>query len=167
MNKKLKIFLYVFTASIIIAFVNALLAYTEYLIIVLPQISNNSLIDAAGVIMLILNFVLTIFGYGYVGRKMAKMAGVKNKAFCILITLLPLILSLPGVMMFGHGIFNSSEWLLIMTPSLGMIILSAWNIGFIYFVAILPSIFMFMGYIIQYDKEKYKAKLEEPNGINN
>lgn len=149
------------------AFVNSLMMYFEVLMSVITSNFNfegsedalNSFRTVIS-IMIVLNFIVTIFAYGYAGTKTLK---TDNKVFAMLMILLPFILSLPGVITIVSGILDGSEYEYIVyafVPSCGKIVMSVQSTAVIYLAAAFPSICMCAGYVIRSRNRKIKAKIE-------
>lgn len=161
MNKSLKMLLYVFAAYIIITFVNALMMILEILIAVISYMldyGDTNLITAAEIILLVLNFVVSLFAYGFVGTR---IASENNKLFSAAMILLPLILSLPWAIVLNCDVFRSWNYIIIsyvFLPSCGIFVALEQSAFAEYLIAALPSIYICLGYIIKQGKEKYRAK---------
>ena len=161
MNKNLKILIFVFTAYIIITYVNALMLILEIMTAVITYMldyGDTNLITAAEIILLVLNFVVSIFAYGFVGTRIARE---NNKLLSAAMILLPSILSLPWAIILSCDVFRSWNYTIIayvFLPSCGMLVGLESSVLDKYLVAVLPSIYIFLGYIIMLGKEKYRAK---------
>ena len=140
---------------IIITFINSLLLILELLLSITPlfiRFPSELPINTVILIMIGMNFIISVLAYVYVGIKLQK---TNNIIFDIIITLLPFIFACPGLIIINCNISNGWEYVAFLSiPSWGTLIISLYNTFFKYIIAIFPSICISIGYIIKYIKER-------------
>ena len=159
MTKYIKPFVYSLAAYIIITFVNSLLLILELVLSIAPlyiKFTDEVPLNEIVLIMIGLNFVISILSYVYVGIKLPK---TNNIIFDIILILLPFILSCPWLVIMNCHISTAWDYLsFLFISSLGTLIISTYSSLFQYIAAIFPSICISIGYIIKHVKGRRVSK---------
>lgn len=150
MSKYLKMFIYVIASHMFITFINFLLLCLEFMLAnppVTDHFPGNLDIDMIIWILIAISAVFTVSAYIFVGSKIPRTS---SAAFNITMILIPSVFTCVGCILMEFGSFLELEAMTIFLDSLfGIFIWNLYDTTVKYSIAILPSVFMLIGYIIK------------------